>query len=529
MAKRKRSEVVSSGVAAAKKSTTTSTPTTTKPSAPEAPKPTSTAAPFTIQIITGSYDRVLHGLTARIAPTSTAFADTFLFNAHNSAIRSVALSPPSLPVPGQGQKVFLASGSTDERINVYNLSAHEPKTEPTAASADDKLLAALAPRPIRENKNNREVGALMHHSSSVNALVFPTRGKLLSAGEDSVIGVTRVRDWQLLSTIKVPIPKAHGRPTGDTAVFGGQPAGVNDFAVHPSLKVMISVSRGEKAMRLWNLVTGKKAGVLNFGRDVLVQAGEGKHSSGEGRRVRWGSTADDGDEFAVAFDRDVVVFGMDSTARCTVLGDVRTKVHQIAYVRLDESLPADEDGDTLLAVSTEDGRVLFYSTRQSDLTKPASDDGDEDEESDDDDDSTLPVAKLVAQVGGRAAGVATRIKDFKVLRSADGAFVIVAGSSDGRVRVWRVESTELQMPPASEAGAKRVKTDKKTAGKSSADKKAVEEAVAPQVGKLLGTYETQNRITCLEAFIMTPRPEGLEDSEDEVESSSEDDDDEDDD
>ncbi|KKA27138.1 hypothetical protein TD95_000402 [Thielaviopsis punctulata] len=468
-----------------------------KPKTKQAPAPVPAPAPptdgpFSIQIVTGSYDRVLHGMTVRIAGSTTSFADTFLFNAHTSAIRCLAVSPPSVPIAGQTQKVFLASGSTDERINIYNLSAHEPKTAPTEASADDKLLAALAPRPIRENKKNREVGALMHHSSSVTALAFPTRGKLLSAAEDSTIAVTRARDWQLLSTIKVPIPKAHGRPTGDTAVFGGQPAGVNSFAVHPSLKVMISVSKGEKSMRLWNLVTGKKAGVLNFGRDLLVQAGEGKHSSGEGRQVVWGSTAEGGDEFAVAFERDVVVFGMDSTPRCVVLGDVRTKVHRVAYVRVDDA----EAGDAVLAVSTEDGRVLFYSTRAADLHAAT----------DDDDGEDLPTAKLLAQVGGRAAGVATRIKDFKVLRGYDGAFYVVGGSSDGRVRVWRMAA---EMLAAAEHGksAKKVKTQDKA-----------EKAVAQ--GELLGTYETQNRITCLEAFVLIPRPEGLEDS-DEEESESE--------
>ena len=39
---------------------------------------------------------------------------------------------------------------------------------------------------------------------------------------------------------------------------------------------MVTVSKGERCMRLWNLVTGKKAGVLNFSRDVLhsVRGGE---------------------------------------------------------------------------------------------------------------------------------------------------------------------------------------------------------------------------------------------------------------
>ena len=62
-------------------------------------------------------------------------------------------------------------------------------------------------------------------------------------------------------------------------------------------------------MRLWNLVTGKKAGVLNFGKEILEAVKEGKWSSGEGRKVTWDSQ---GQEFAVAFERGAMVFGVVS-------------------------------------------------------------------------------------------------------------------------------------------------------------------------------------------------------------------------
>ena len=41
-------------------------------------------------------------------------------------------------------------------------------------------------------------------------------------------------------------------------------------------------------------------------------------------------------------------------------------------------------------------------------------------------------------------------------------------------------------------------------------------------GELLGTYETQNRITCMTGFMMIPRPEGVDDSEDELDDEDED-------
>ncbi|EMR68486.1 putative wd domain-containing protein [Eutypa lata UCREL1] len=521
MAKRKRGDVSND--------VPTPGPTTAKKTKASEPQENNrkTATPVIVQIVTGSYDRILHGITATISSAGKVeFADTFLFNAHTSAIRCLALSPPSVPEPGRAQKVMLASGSNDERINVYNISAHPPKRQEEEGGeggeeeeGDSKskskskkkeksmneMLSTLAPRRILEDPRNRELGTLLHHSASVTRLSFPTRAKLLSASEDASVAVTRTRDWALLSAIKTPIPKPLGRPSGDTAALGAAPHGVVDFAVHPSMKLMLTVGRGERCMRLWNLMTARKAGVLNFGRDVLPQVGEGKHALGEGRRVVWGVAGDDeGDEFCVAFDRDLLVYGMDSTPKCRVMPDHRTKVHEVCYVVTDTEKDA-----ALLAVSTEDGRIMFFSTRSEDLTttpKASSKEGGKKAESSSSSPSSLlPVAKLVAQIGGKEAGVTGRIKDFSILRASqeEGGgggkaerLIIPTGSSDGKVRIFTLSIDEL---------------NKARKGK---------EAAAPakkQIGKLLGTYETSNRITCLEAFVMIPRPEGVEDSEDEDE------------
>lgn len=287
---------------------------TTEPSKPSTELATATSTPVTVQIVTGSYERVLHGITATITSSSKApdvdttdssldvqFADTFLFHAHASAVRCLALSPLPSPDPSQPQKVILASGGTDDRINLYNLAA-----SPTVVSDKFPSVPTLAGSKILENPKNRELGSLLHHSSSISALYFPTRSKLLAAAEDNTISVTRTRDWTVVSSIKAPNPKTLGRPSGDTAPPGAAPAGVNDFAVHPSMKLMLSVGKGEKTMRLWNLVTGKKAGVLSFGREILQSVKEGRWSSGEGRRIIWNS---EGEEFAVAFERGAVIFG----------------------------------------------------------------------------------------------------------------------------------------------------------------------------------------------------------------------------
>ncbi|KAL2040074.1 hypothetical protein N7G274_006977 [Stereocaulon virgatum] len=449
--------------------------------------PKSPAISITVQIIVGTYEKVLHGVTATVTgqnnseqPLSVVFADTFLLSPHGSAIRCLAISPQSSSDLSKSQKIILASGSSDQIINLYHVSAVAPSNSKLKGPA----IPTLRGNNTLENPQNRELGSLQHHSASINALYFPTRSKLLSAADDNTIAVARTRDWTVLSTIKAPMPKAHGRPGGDTPPLGGTPAGVNDLAIHPSMKLMVSVGKGEKCMRLWNLVTGKKAGVLNFERSLLQGIGEGRWASGEGRRVEWNSL---GEEFVVGFERGCVVFGMDSKPKCRILPSPSTKIHQMHYTSLSEDVTAAKD---ILAISTEDGRILFYSTAlmpDSKTTQPGSQ-------------PHVPVREAIGQLGGAGEGLTGRIKDFEILKTIHPRILfIVTGSSDGAIRLWLLDEAELteissvlQWP---EHGSKDFETH------ASNDKSS--NATITQVGSLLGTYEAGNRITCLKAFIMS--------------------------
>ena len=82
----------------------------------EAKKKRIVHTPVTIQIVIGTYEKVLHGITASITsqaeghrePDFVEFADTFLLNAHTSAIRCLAVriirSDLSLSVPNSGSQ-----------------------------------------------------------------------------------------------------------------------------------------------------------------------------------------------------------------------------------------------------------------------------------------------------------------------------------------------------------------------------------------------------------------------------------------
>lgn len=422
-----------------------------------------------IHIIAGSYERVLHGVVASLQGGSehnrfaAQFAETFLFHAHASAIRCLALSPLPDAETLDSQGVYLASGGSDEKINLYNLAA-----TPVLESKRLPAMPSIGENKIQEDPRNRELGSVLHHSSSITALYFPTRSKLLSASEDNTIAVSRTKDLSVLSTVKAPRPKAHGQPSGDTSPAGMTPAGINDFAVHPSMKLMLSVGRGERCMRLWNLVTGKKAGVLNFEKQLLQQIKEGKYSSGEGRKIRWNS---DGTEFAVAFERGAIIFGADSKARLCVLPQPLTKLHQISYfdipISSNERLP-------LFVASTEDGRILFYSTRHQSMNNS---------------ESTVhstPNAVPVAQLGGSSTGIVGRIKDFEIIQISSTTddskvLIVITANSDGTIRVWEI----------AESSFAEVTAD-------------VQSEPARQIGILIGTYETGSRITCLVAYLMQP-------------------------
>jgi protein MAK11 len=99
---------------------------------------------------------------------------------------------------------------------------------------------------IYDLKKRKDLGSLVQHNGAITALQFYSKSHLLSASEDGTICIWRTRDWECMATMK------------------GHKGRVNGMCVHPSGKIAISVGK-DKALRLWNLMTGRKASVNKLG------------------------------------------------------------------------------------------------------------------------------------------------------------------------------------------------------------------------------------------------------------------------
>lgn len=160
------------------------------------------------------------------------------------------------------------------------------------------------------------------------------------------------------------------------------------------------------------------------------------------------------------------------------------------------------DGETkdFLAVSTEDGRILFYDTidiSEIQIADPASK-------------PEIPILKAICQLGGAAEGLTGRVKDFEILKpSGSEDFIIVTGSSDGAVRLWTLNESELVDEPSTSRDLNSEVSISANGGDGKENGNAMKLPTTRQIGLLLGTCELGNRITCLKAFVMS-EPESFE-------------------
>ncbi|KAL9972329.1 hypothetical protein ACROYT_G018614 [Oculina patagonica] len=165
-----------------------------------------------MEVIVGTYEQVLVGFDVILGEDELEYRlkPRFAEKEHAGCIKCAA---------NNGQ--FLATGSSDETIRLYNL------------------------------KDHRELGALMQHEGTITCLAFHNNTHMLSASEDRTICVWECRTWDCLKTLK------------------GHRGHVNSVSVHPSGRLALSVAK-DKTLRTWNLVTGKSAYVTNIKEAALL-------------------------------------------------------------------------------------------------------------------------------------------------------------------------------------------------------------------------------------------------------------------
>ncbi|XP_023703551.1 p21-activated protein kinase-interacting protein 1-like [Cryptotermes secundus] len=230
-----------------------------------------------VEIIVGTYEEFLLGYkTIKKEDAKCYLVQSFADHSHRASIRSVCANGK-----------FLASGSADETIHVYDMNAR------------------------------KESGILVHHIGTVNCLSFSPNGShLLSGGEDGSIAIFRTGSWQLEKVFA----EAH---KGEAVTL---------LSVHPSGKLALSVGT-DATLRTWNLVKGRQAYATNLG----------KNRTGKGRAVSCLLWSPDGSMYVIAVGTEVSVYDVH-TAGIMHTFQLAKKVTCICFSQVTQLVVGDEGG-----------------------------------------------------------------------------------------------------------------------------------------------------------------------------------------
>ncbi|KAH3682093.1 hypothetical protein WICPIJ_006942 [Wickerhamomyces pijperi] len=304
------------------------------------------------RIYVGSYEHNLLCVSLNLPndrSKTPVFQPIFHFQAHALSIKSICAA-----------KRYLVTGANDEHIRIYDL------------------------------QKRKELGNLMGHQGSITSLRFSSEhdgegeeiskaGKwLLSGSEDGKIIIWRSKDWEIFGTLK------------------GHVGRVNDIAIHPSGRIAVSVGV-DKSVRLWNLMTAKKAANLKVKNEW--QAGE---------FVRW---SHDGSYFYVGLLNKVLVY------KTAAAKDIRELVFKAKTLMHIETVVI--GGVEYLACGLSNGAIEFYKLHEELLAK----------EEGFEPDFTLH-------------GHTNRIKDFKTFKTGADDLLLVSISSDGNIIVWDLNAKD---------------------------------------------------------------------------------------
>lgn len=134
----------------------------------------------------------------------TGLVQSFTTHAHTGSVRSVAAN-----------REWVVSGGSDEVIRIFCM------------------------------KKRSDVGTLMQQEGTVSCLQIFGESHVFSGSEDGTICIFDTKNWECLKTLR------------------GHKSAVNSFSIHPSGKMLLSVSR-DKTLRTWNLIKGRCAYITNL-------------------------------------------------------------------------------------------------------------------------------------------------------------------------------------------------------------------------------------------------------------------------
>lgn len=172
-----------------------------------------------------------------------------------------------------------------------------------------------------------------------------------------------------------------------------------------------------------------------------------------------------------------------------------TKVHQIHYTEIQKD---DLTVVEMIAISTEDGRILFYSSNDFIKENTAHAKAR----------SGPPSLRMRGELGGSKHGQVGRIKDFEILSltkasSSYETTVVISGGSDGLIRLWRLNKALFDRDEHAkiEPGGIEGEQSEDLGSQVGTEARSMSGPI-PTAGEVIGSYDTGSRITCLKAFVM---------------------------
>lgn len=312
-------------------------------------------------IVVGSYEHTLLCLCIEIfgkTKTEIKVVPIFHIEAHKFSVKSIDIA-----------KKYLVSGSSDDQIKIYDI------------------------------KKNKEIGHLLCNNGSVTKLQFTPEvdleGKknqikqdkwLFSATESGKIDVWRTKDWELITTLK------------------GHKDRVNDIDIHPSGKLAISVS-DDYRIRLWNLMTGKKAAALKFRSYKKLKP----------EQIKWSLSGD----FFVVSTRFQLLFYRNCTAKVYNTANLKNKLNIFKLIYIDNV--------EWLVLGLENGSIEFYDFNNSFINTG----------SDEYDPENILQQSNIISPNYTINESGSRIKDIDFyIDPVSNKVFIISASSDGSVSVW---------------------------------------------------------------------------------------------